>query len=283
MENNVDVSQSVESAPVAQAVEAPAQVAASQTTGVAEAQPVSSFIDNLSEDLRNAKSLSNFKDVNELAKSYLNAQALIGKRLQDMGPDDLAHINGLRGVPQSPDQYSLPAELEPGAVDWYRKAAMDAGLSQEQARKLSENFILQNRAAMEQHQQQQQLQQTNWINNLKQEFGSAFDERVGIAKRAVDAFGGQELKDILNQTGLGSHPTIVKMFAKIGANILEDQLIRADYEKAAGLTPADAKAAMNNKMLDVEFRNALYSATHPAHKAAVSEYEKLISAMNFKG
>jgi hypothetical protein len=279
MEDNINVSQSVETVAAPVAESAPVQA----TGSVAQAQPIPSFVDGLSEDLRGAKSLSNFKDVNDLAKSYLNAQALIGKRIQDMGPEDLAHINHLRGVPQSPDAYSLPAELQPEAVDWYRKAAMEAGLSQEQARKLSENFIMNNRLAAEKQQQQIQLQHTNWINDLKQEFGSAFDQRIDIAKRAVDAFGGQELKQLLNETGLGNNPVVVKMFAKIGANILEDQLVRADYEKTAGMTPADAKAVMNNKMLDPEFRSALYSATHPAHAAAVSEYEKLISSMNFKG
>jgi hypothetical protein len=270
------VSPSVESVAAPQATAAP--VEAVQTTVSAE-QLQPAFLDSLSEDLRSAKSLGNFKDVNELAKSYLNAQALIGKRISEMGVEDLQHINHLRGVPEAADKYALPAELEPQALDWYRNAALEAGLSQEQARKLSESYIMNNRQALEQQQQQVQLQHTNWINSLKQEFGSAFDQRVDVAKRAVDAFGGSELKQLLNETGLGNHPTIVKMFANIGANILEDRLVNADYEKSVGVTPDDAKNKVNLKLSDPEFRKAYYSQMHPGHKSAVDEITALFAAM----
>jgi len=267
------------------APEAPA-VAQNATVQAQQATPdvgAPSLFDSLSDELKQFANLKNFKDVNELAKSYMHAQSLIGKRIQELSPEDIKHINFLKGAPKSHEEYALPAELPNDVVDWYKKTAHDAGLSQEQAKKVVDKYIELNRDFAAKQEEQMKIQTTNWANELKAEIGNAFDNRIQVAKRAVENFGGQELKDILNQTGLGSHPVVVKMFAKIGESLLEDSLIQSDYEKVIGLTPADAKNTLNTKLLDNDFRGALYSATHPAHKAAVAEYERLLSAMHPKG
>ena len=246
---------------------------------------VNGFFQTLTPELQQFQGLKNFKDVNDLAKSYLNAQSLIGKRIQDMTQEDLKHINGLKGMPTSPDKYKLPEDLQGEKLEFYQKTAHEAGLTQEQAKKVVDKYIEMERSMQSKAEEAAALQAKNYVNELKQEFGDAFDNRVQVAKRAVDAFGGQELKDLLNETGLGNNPKIVKMFAKIGQNLLEDQVIEGDYEKVFGVSPQEAKETISRKLLEPEFRGALYSATHPAHNQAVEEYNKLLSAMgaNSKG
>ena len=39
---------------------------------------------------------------------------------------------------------------------------------------------------------------------------------------AADAFGGEQLRDLLAQTGLGNHPVIVRTFNEIGKRMSED-------------------------------------------------------------
>lgn len=52
--------------------------------------------------------------------------------------------------------------------------------------------------------------------------GQKFDESVQYAKRALDNYGAEGVTEVLEQTGLGSHPAFIKMFAKIGQSISED-------------------------------------------------------------
>ena len=56
--------------------------------------------------------------------------------------------------------------------------------------------------------------------------GDRLSENLAVARKAVDAFGSQALKDLLNSTGLGNHPEVVKAFYKAGKAISEDGFVR---------------------------------------------------------
>ena len=57
------------------------------------------------------------------------------------------------------------------------------------------------------------------------EFGGAnFDKNAKTAQKAFEAFGSPELKQLLNESGLGSHPELVKAFHRIGQKISEDTM-----------------------------------------------------------
>jgi hypothetical protein len=64
-----------------------------------------------------------------------------------------------------------------------------------------------------------------WGNEVKAdpELGKA--ENVAIAKRTIDTFGTPELRDLLNSTGMGNHPEVVRMALKIGKAISEDTFV----------------------------------------------------------
>lgn len=69
----------------------------------------------------------------------------------------------------------------------------------------------------------------SWAEQVKvdQEIGGdKLSENLAVARKAVDAFGSQALKDLLNSTGLGNHPEVVKAFYKAGKAISEDGFVR---------------------------------------------------------
>lgn len=69
----------------------------------------------------------------------------------------------------------------------------------------------------------------SWTESVKTDKeigGEKLAENLAVAKRAVDTFGSQALKDLLNQTGLGNHPEVVKAFIKAGKAISEDGFVR---------------------------------------------------------
>lgn len=243
-------------------------------------QPQIKLHDLLAEDFKQHKALANFNDVNDLAKSLIHAQSLIGKRIKDMSPEDLADYKSVIGVPDAHDKYQLALEANTEMGSWYKQLAFEAGLSQDQAKKMSDAYLVMERERAQMMQKEAEIQAVNNINQLKEEFGTAFDKQIEIAKRAVVSFGGEELKQVLNETGLGNDPRIVKMFANIGKQLLEDTVIAADHESTFGITPKDAENMIQQKMLDPEFQRAYRSAVHPGHKAAVEEMTRLYSLMS---
>lgn len=59
--------------------------------------------------------------------------------------------------------------------------------------------------------------------------GAAFAENVTVAKRALEYVGDSELRTLLDGSGLGNHPAIIRAFVKLGALVpKEDGLVRSE-------------------------------------------------------
>ncbi|MNN57775.1 hypothetical protein D3C81_1727790 [compost metagenome] len=63
------------------------------------------------------------------------------------------------------------------------------------------------------------------------EFGGAnFEANVAIAQQALADFGTPELTAMLKESGLGSHPEVVRFFHKVGQQLAEGKLHRTTTE-----------------------------------------------------
>jgi hypothetical protein len=102
--------------------------------------------------------------------------------------------------------------------------AKENGLSKEVAQKFADLGV-----KMQQQQADAwQTQVDQWAAQVKTDRelgGEKFDENISLAKQALDKFGGQELKDLLQSTGFGNHPAIVKAFYNIGKSVSNDTLV----------------------------------------------------------
>ena len=68
----------------------------------------------------------------------------------------------------------------------------------------------------------------SWTESVKTDKeigGDKLAENLGVARKALDTFGTPELKDVLNSTGFGNHPAVIKAFYKIGQAISEDRFV----------------------------------------------------------
>jgi hypothetical protein len=237
------------------------------------------FLDLLGDEFKEVKALQSFKDVNDLAKSYLHANSLLGKRLSDMKPEDVAILNNLRNVPSSEDDYKFAEDVNEDLAAVYKKISLKAGLTKDQAKVIADSFVEIQRAEQERMTSDLNQNLTNWHNELKAEFGDAYEKRLDIAKRGLNTFGDDGLKELLKETGLHQHPAMVKLFAKVGKELLEDSFIEADKVSKFGVTPEDANAMIKKNLADIEFRSAYFSAVHPEHAKAVEEMNKLYSLL----
>lgn len=115
--------------------------------------------------------------------------------------------------------------LKGEALDELKAFAKEKGLSQEDAQKLVDMGAKQSQGFATQLAEQAKAQATEWASQTqsdKEIGGDALPENLAAAKQALDRFGSPELKSLLNQSGLGNHPEVVRFMVKAGKAISED-------------------------------------------------------------
>lgn len=130
----------------------------------------------------------------------------------------------------APEKYEFKTaegqELDAEAVKAFEPIAKELNLSNEQAQKLVDVYgskIMPKVVEQQAAQWQQQIEQ--WAEQVKADKDLGTDVSIGAAQKAMDKFGSPELKQYLNETGLGNHPELVRIFANIGKAMSEDGLV----------------------------------------------------------
>jgi len=252
-----------------------------------DAQAPADWRSGLPEDIRNDPSLADIQDVGAMAKSYINGQKLIGKnRISLPGEgateEEISAFHSQLGRPEKSNLYDfgdrpvLPDGLEydEGFETAYKDLAFKAGLNSQQAKAIFDGYheYINNKASVEG--EGTAAQSAEWVESLKKEFGKAYNERVELASRAVDTYGDGDLKQWLDQTGMGNNPMMVKLFAKIGEGIAEG---KADSAQQRGfiMTPDQAKQEIARYNRDQTFMAAYQSGDNPGHGEAVNKMNSL--------
>lgn len=138
-----------------------------------------------------------------------------------------------------PETYELTAPdgvtLDPAALEIATPVFKELGLSNEQASKLVP-VAAQWREAITSEIQQAAVSQhaalsAGWVTEARADAeigGANWDASTAAAAKALDMFGapkGSALRQILNETGLGNNPEMIRVFARIGKAVSEDGFI----------------------------------------------------------
>lgn len=70
--------------------------------------------------------------------------------------------------------------------------------------------------------------------------GEKINENLTVAKKAFDAFGTPELRKLLDDSGLGNHPEIIRAFYRAGKAISEDKVVTGGAGAVGSQTAANA-------------------------------------------
>lgn len=124
-------------------------------------------------------------------------------------------------------EFKLPegVDLKGEALDELKATAKELGLTQEQAQRVADLGAKQAKGFAAQLADQQKTLTDEWANQTttdKEIGGDKLSENLGVAKKALDSFGTPALKTLLNQSGLGNHPEVVRFMVKAGKAISED-------------------------------------------------------------
>jgi hypothetical protein len=283
--------------------EGSSEVEPTTTEATQEASVSNSFRDSLPEELRSDSSLQDFKDVGSLAKSYVNAQQMIGSSVripsQDASQEQrdefyakLSQIDGVAripeegnqeaidafynkmGRPESADKYNLG--LEEGQANEERVAefselAHQIGLTNSQAKALAQHEA--QKAAMSAEQFQDS--RTSAESSLKEAWGSDYNNRLAGAKAAAGAYA-EKYPDAMGELvngPAGNNPALLVMLSELGKTMQEAGTLGQASNLQYGVAPDEALAniqeVMDNKA------HAYHNVADPGHTAAVEKMQKL--------
>lgn len=129
----------------------------------------------------------------------------------------------------APEKYEFVSPegvaFDEAVLKHYSEVAKELNLPQEAAQKVIDRLA----PVMHQRQAEQiAATRTEWENASKadKEFGGQnLDANLSVARKALDTFGSPELRALLNESGLGNHPEIIRAFYKAGQAISEDRFV----------------------------------------------------------
>lgn len=145
------------------------------------------------------------------------------------------------GAPEVYEDFAVAegVELNTEILDEFKATAKELNLSQDGAQKLVDSAVklqdafvkAQADAIIEVRGQWKTASETD-----PEIGGDKLAENLATAKRALNAFGSEDFGKMLDETGLGNHPEVIRFLAKAGATVSEDKIVTG---KTRTQTPAD--------------------------------------------
>lgn len=142
------------------------------------------------------------------------------------GNDEDGDSTDNEGAPEEYAEFTMPegVELDPALTDKFKATAKELNLSQDKAQKLVE-------LAAEMRQRDAETivnMRQEWIDQTKADpeiGGAKLNDTLAAAKRGLNAYGTPQFIELLNQSGLGNHPEVVRVMARAGRAVSEDKVV----------------------------------------------------------
>jgi len=140
-----------------------------------------------------------------------------------------------------PDSYEfiMPEgrELDTEMVEKVTPLFQELKISQEGAQKLADLLVSDQEAKEAKYKEITE----GWRKETIKTLGGDSEAKLSVAAKFIDRFGNDNVRQVLNDTGLGNHPEIVQMFIKAGKHFSDDSFATgttrtnavSDPEKAA--------------------------------------------------
>ena len=157
------------------------------------------FLSMIPEELREDPSLTSIKDVSNLARSYVNAQKLIGadKIPMPVNPtdEDLDRIYGRLGRPEDSAGYGIEVDgniVTEDVATQFGDIAHSLRLNPDQAKGILEYYKSSIQQSAEASEGVVAERKEEAEASLRQEWGRAFDQKVEQAAKAAQEFAGED-------------------------------------------------------------------------------------------
>lgn len=238
----------------------------------------------LEEELRNAPSLKMIHDVNTLAKSYVNAQKMVGvDKIPVPGKhataEDWKEVYTRLGLPDTLDNYEvelapeLKENLKEDELVKLKEVAYENNILPGQLSKILEYYHGAEKAQYAETQAQVEKQQEEAVAALKKEWGLAFEAKTQLASKVLRDNADDSDWQFLKDTGLTNSPELARVMAKIGTKLYDESTIKDGGPGSMNgrLSPDEALAEIGRLQGTKEYLDG----NHPGHKQAVKDVQRL--------
>jgi hypothetical protein len=258
-------------------------------TPAASSPPAASgdWFSSLPADLASDSALAPLKGkgVNDLAKGYVHAQRMIGADkivLPKDGapPEEWGTFWNRLGRPETPDGYKIPEKLPDGVkIDEAEFKAFSAeahrlGFNSQQVAALARYDAERKMAGAQAKGVADQQAMEATVAGLRKDWGQAFDQNIAVGREAAVRFGGE---DAMKDPSLANNPTFIRMMAKIGKAMAQDEVTGTGGRTAFRMSPNDATAQIAAAQKDPKFVAALTNRRDPEHESAKAKWAALHS------
>jgi len=219
---------------------------------------------SLPEDLRENPNFSKYSSMESFAKGHLNAVSMLGKEPEIKVPDnedEKGEFYNKLGRPDTNEGYEfksfdVPENLQEyvsGREKSFREVSHKLGLSSTQASELHEWYMQGNSDTSREAEAAQNKSQQDGYDNLKSEWGEAYDKNIKSSQYALSEFADESFVQYLEDTGLGNHPSLVRAFHKIGLGMMGEDKLEAGNDVSS--TPEQLDTEIKTVMANPDYWN----------------------------
>jgi hypothetical protein len=140
------------------------------------------------------------------------------------------------GAPEKYEDFTPPegSQLDAAVMQQFGDVARELNLPQDKAQLLINKVapVIAQRQA-----EQVETMRTEWAAQAtsdKEFGGDKLNENLAVAQRAMTTFATPELTKLLNDTGLGNHPEVIRFMVRAGKAISEDGVVTGGVPAATG-------------------------------------------------
>jgi hypothetical protein len=245
-----------------------------------------SWLEGLPDDVKGDPSLAVFKDVAGLAKSYVNAQKMIGadKVILPNDKSTEAEWNAFYqklGRPDAADKYEIKGPdgkpVDNDIAKSFKSVAFEAGLSPKQVAKLAEwnaGVLAESQKAAE---AQKGVALREALNAYQQELGGEekYKANVDAARVAVRALAGPKLTKLMAETEFGSRPEVIEFFAN-----LKGMMDEGKVRDGTGVPFSDEDPSVIQGKIDEIQTKIMANLNSPERMSWVEQQMKLRERLN---
>lgn len=242
----------------------------------------------LPEEMRGDQTLARIKAKDagdalaKISQSYLTTRRMVneGSLPLPKTDDDRAKIFEALGRPKTAGDYSfkldaakLPQGLnpQPAMLTAWQERAHKMGLSDAQFNGAMEAYWEDMSGFVEGLREARQQEFDDGMAALQKDWGGAHDTNMKVAKAAIAKFGGAEFVDLLDVTGLGNHPALLKAFYQAGQQTLSRDELDGFTKPQGGMTTDEIDA----RIAELQNNRALTTKGHPEHATVMQELRRL--------
>jgi|DEB0MinimDraft_6_1074348.scaffolds.fasta_scaffold05927_5 hypothetical protein len=237
--------------------EVSAENATSAENAPVETVNETSFLDQITdEEIKGSKSLSNFKDINGLAKSYINLEKKLGapKEPENYAPEDYTY--------ELPENYQANDDL----LNLVKDKSVELGIKPEAFKQLVETFTGEESKIIQGIQADNEARINELQNSLKEEWGNSYDDNLKIAENTFKRFATEEDQEQFASLSPEGQLAVAKIMHNVSQQIGEGTQGKVGNSQG-GLTKEDALVKIseirNDRTIDPNVRDRELAKLYP--------------------